>query len=147
LNIAIEIPKNWKVEADSGNTLVSKEGCTADAVFCSNLVIMSVDNVDSLTIDQLVSVYTQYIERKFGSFKLLAIQDVEVANVKSKIIDYKLFENNTHLGSTTVLMISGGRILSFDFSAENKPEGGYVKHRKNFLKMLNSVELLEPKRD
>jgi hypothetical protein len=140
VNLSIHTPDNWKLEADSANFLIFKEKCPKDKLFCTNLVIRSIDNTNALTIDEIAELYIKGLEGRFKEVKIVSVANKEIDGITSKVIDYKILENDTHLGNTAVFIVRLGKVVSFNFTAENNPEGSYVNQRKLFFEMLSSVK-------
>ncbi|MFO7256833.1 MAG: hypothetical protein DIU61_004000 [Bacteroidota bacterium] len=140
---AIEIPDNWSTieDADSLNAVAFREQCPDDKTFCANLVVRTMPNDSLLHLDDIANIYRYELESTYAQMEVVAVSDAVIGGLDSKVIDYKLFENQTNLGSTTVFMVKGSTIVGFYFAAENASDGGYLEQRKVFAEMLNSLEL------
>src|SRR5690606_22122090 len=140
-SFALEIPENWSVVEDSVDAIAFREECPEDKDFCTNLVIRIMPNDSLLHLDEIAALYVHGMEGQYGEKKMVSVNDAVIGGLDSKVIDYKLFEKDIHLGSTAVFIIKDTTILGLYFAAENKPEGAYPEHRKIFFDMLKSLEL------
>ncbi len=139
-DISFQLPEGWQVAIDSSNIVAIKDNCLTNPGFCSNLVIRTLDNVDQLTMEEIVNLYIQGLDKRFEEVRVVKISDEKINSVEFKVIDYKLFENGVNLGSTYAFAIIKSKIISLNFAAENVPEGNYLKRREVFSEVFNSIE-------
>lgn len=139
IQLKILLPTTWSVLADSSNILIFKENCIDDVAFCPNIVVRVVDKNASLTLSDALDYYLRGLNERFSSIKIVSIGDFKIGENQCKIIDYKMLENETHLGSTVIFLFKNEKIVSFSFAAENYPEGHYVNKRESFMRIINSI--------
>jgi hypothetical protein len=135
--IAVKVPKIWNYEKLAENTLVFKDSCNEK--FCTNLVIRLIDNSKNLTMEQIQSSLVESLSQSFEDIDVLGTSEKSFNIGSTKTIDYKVFENETHLGSTIVYWVEGDKIFSLNFMALNQPEGAYAVHRKEFFEIVNEL--------
>jgi hypothetical protein len=137
LGFSIELPESWESEKNE-NAFIFKEDCNRS--FCSNLIVSSAFNHNNLNMEQVVQSFVGSLGQKFKEVRVLGVTDKVICGFQFQLIDYKMFEQDTHLGGTIAFTINGDNIVSLNFMAENQPEGSYPERRKIFIQILNSIK-------
>lgn len=140
-DISFDLPKGWIKEELSEDTYAFRENCPDTANFCTNLVVRIVKNDSKLNSEQVVDVFVTSLPQRFKTMQIVSVLDQKINDFDFKIVDYKVFENQVHLGSSTAFLTFDDKIISFYFTAENKPAGSFAQKRKLFLDILNSLKV------
>lgn len=140
--IAIDAPYNWKSEKLNETMFVFKMNCDSGRIFCPNLVVRFIPLEQQFTLEDCAELFLSSFQAKFEDFKLVSSLDKDVGKFKIKVVDYKMFENNTNLGGTTAFVILDDKKHAFALSimAENDEYGSYVNYRRLFENILNSIK-------
>lgn len=142
--IAMDAPHNWKSDKLSGTMFVFKMDCDTGRVFCPNLVARFIPLEQQLTLEDCAELFLTSFQAKFKNFQLVSSLDKQVGEFKIKVVDYKMFENDTNLGGTTAFVILDDKAHAFALSmmAENDEHGSYIEYRRLFENILNSLKPL-----
>jgi len=139
--IDLTVDSNWEYQKVSDDTYAFKFKCDKDVAFCKNIVIKIIKNTENATVDQITQALIDYTSKKFEQFKVVAVKDGTINNRQFRVIDYKCREQNTNLGSTTLVTLRNKEIISIYFTALNQPAKNYVNERKLLFEVLKSLEI------
>jgi hypothetical protein len=137
IGLTIQLPEDWKSDKNE-NAYIFKKDCAQ--IFCTNLIVSTAINQNDLNLEQVVQSFVASLDQRFKEVKVLGITDDSVNGLIFKLVDYKMHEQDTHLGGTTAFTMKDGKIVSFNFMAENEPEGSYGDQRKVFAEILASIK-------
>lgn len=137
LGLNIQLPEGWKSDKNE-SAHIFKEDCAQ--AFCTNLIVSSVINQNDLNLEQVVQSFVASLDERFKEVMVLGVTEDSVNDLVFELVDYKMHEQDTHLGGTTAFTIKDGKIVSFNFMAENEPEGSYRDQRKIFTEILASIK-------
>jgi hypothetical protein len=138
-HFALSYPANWIVNNEQkGALFICKMNCDSSNVFCSNFVVNVVPLKSKITIEDIAKVFLKNISGQFEKYQIINEETDTINGLQCVIVDYKMFENNTHLGGTTAFFQIEKNIVSVNCMGENQEEGEYLHYRKIFYKVFNS---------
>ncbi len=140
--LSIVIPSDWIKEELEENTIVFRENYIDTIGFCTNLVVRTIPNKNSLNLNQIAEVFISALPERFDTMKIIEVSDEIIKDMHFKVVDFKVLEDGTHLASSTAYMLHNNNIITLYFTAENLPGGVFIEKRKLFFSMLNSMSAL-----
>ena len=142
--LTIGIPKTWTPQKLSESIFVFRMDCDSSRIFCPNIAAQFTVLDQNQTLRSYTETYFYHFQEKYKTFHLVSSLDKQANDFQMKIVDYKMFEQNTNFGGTTAIIKceNSDQLLILSIMAENDESGSYVKYRRLFENILNSIRKL-----
>jgi hypothetical protein len=138
--LSLTLPNDWTIKDTlNSNTFAYLAKCEDSVVFCSNLVVRFINNENNLTLGQVVDYFLTSLPDRFETLKIVSVREHEINGITLTVVDYKMNESNTDLGSTCAFFLMNEQIISFYFTGKNQPEGSYLEEREIMVEILKSL--------
>lgn len=137
MGMTIQVPTDWVPQKEEGITTFTQP---CKEAFCTNLVVLQRPYPDNSTLEEIKDYFIESLPKKHKVVQVVNTQSVVIDGHETMIVDYKLYERETHLGASVAFLKRGDQLISFNFMALNQPNGIYAEKRKQFSLAVSSMK-------